>query len=360
MRIIGVAGTAKNTGKTTTISALLEGFSYLNNNVVGLTSIGYDGEEIDNVTGLLKPRLFLKRGSVVATAAACLRAGSAELEILETTDIMTPLGRISIAAVKSDGLAVVAGPNKSRELRRVLDRMTEKAGCDIILVDGALNRIAPMIETEGIILATGAARNPDVIELAEETGQICSIFKLPEAGKIYKQILGGFKTISVVNRDGTVEAIRYPALIHEDIIGALKAVLTEKACAIFIPAAVSQPVLNRLVDIFKNRLKGLTILLSDPIKLIIGGYPGDVMNTTKRIESFGGRIEVLKEVPVVAVTINPFYPRYRFETGVYEPGYVDEKFLREEIKKAVSLPVVNVLKDGPAELLKVLGFHKKG
>ncbi|MCG0276091.1 MAG: hypothetical protein L5655_08025 [Thermosediminibacteraceae bacterium] len=358
MRIIGVAGTAKNTGKTTTISALLMGLSRTPSIVVGLTSIGYDGEEIDNITGLLKPRLFLKKGNVVATAASCLRVGNAELEILEQTNIMTPLGRISIAKVKRDGLVVVAGPNKSQDLKIVIEIMIEKAGCDIVLVDGALNRIVPMTVTEGLILATGAARNPNVIELAEETRLICSILDRPEVGERYKKIVKDLelKTIAVINNDNTVKVIRYPALIHDDIAEVLNEHITDKACGIYIPAAVSQPVLNKLVEILDNRLQGFTIILSDPIKLLISGQPSKIMDMIKKIESLKGRIEVLKKVPVLAVTINPFYPCYSFEKGLYEPAYVDEKFLKEEMKKAISLPVFDVIKDGSESLIKILGF----
>jgi len=58
--IVGIAGTAKNTGKTTTTSAILDEL-YNMEIPIGLTSIGYDGEEIDNITRLPKPRLFVRK-----------------------------------------------------------------------------------------------------------------------------------------------------------------------------------------------------------------------------------------------------------------------------------------------------------
>ena len=60
-KVLGILGTSKNTGKTTTTSALLE-IANNKNLSVGITSIGYDGEDIDNITGLPKPRIFAKRG----------------------------------------------------------------------------------------------------------------------------------------------------------------------------------------------------------------------------------------------------------------------------------------------------------
>ncbi|MCF6096757.1 hypothetical protein L1766_07070 [Thermovorax subterraneus] len=356
MRIIGVAGTAKNTGKTTTISGLLRCVSQSSKTKVGLTSIGYDGEEIDNITGLVKPRLFLNKGNVVATAITLINVGSAELKIIEETDVFTPLGRVIIAEVKKDGLVVVAGPNKSLELKIVVEAMLEELGCEIVLVDGALNRIAPMAITDGLIIATGAARNPDVAELVQETRHICDILDLAETEESYKKIVSDIKTIAVINKGGKIDTYRYSALIHDDIVSELRKIITDDARAVYIPAAVSQPALEKLLEILGARLSGFTILLHDPIKLLVSASPERIVRTINKVEVLKGRIEVLKKVPVLAVTINPFYPRYLFDKNIYEPAYVDEELLREEMQKALPLPVVNILKDGADILMKILGF----
>ncbi|SHM74470.1 hypothetical protein SAMN05660826_01830 [Caldanaerovirga acetigignens] len=356
MRIIGVAGTAKNTGKTTTISALLKCVSQSSKTKIGLTSIGYDGEEIDNITGLVKPRLFLKKGNVVATAITLINVGSAELKIIEETDVFTPLGRVIIAEVKKDGLVVVAGPNKSGELKRVVKAMLEELGCEIVLVDGAMNRIAPMAIADGLIIATGAARNSDVAELVQETRHICDILDLAETGESYKKIVSDIKTIAVINKGDKIDTYRYSALIHDDMVLELRKIITDNARAMYIPAAVSQPVLEKLLEILDGRLSGFTILLHDPLKLMVNASPERIVMTINKVEALKGRMEVLKKVPVLAVTINPFYPRYMFDKNIYEPAYVDEMLLKKEMQKALSLPVVNILKDGADILMKILGF----
>jgi hypothetical protein len=58
--VVGIAGTAKNTGKTTTLSAIMGEARKEPALVLGLTSIGYDGEGFDNVTGLPKPRIDVR------------------------------------------------------------------------------------------------------------------------------------------------------------------------------------------------------------------------------------------------------------------------------------------------------------
>ena len=68
MRVIGIAGTAKNTGKTTTLVASIKFFA--ENQKMFITGIGYDGEDFDNLTGLPKPRVFVPEGRLLQ--APCL------------------------------------------------------------------------------------------------------------------------------------------------------------------------------------------------------------------------------------------------------------------------------------------------
>ncbi|NTU75981.1 MAG: hypothetical protein HGA86_07660, partial [Anaerolineaceae bacterium] len=91
MRIIGFAGTAKNTGKTTAALTLLE-LARTAGLTPALTSIGFDGESLDHVTGLPKPRYLLHPGDLLATAETCLAHSSARFEVLQETDIHTILG----------------------------------------------------------------------------------------------------------------------------------------------------------------------------------------------------------------------------------------------------------------------------
>jgi predicted GTPase len=177
-KVLGILGTSKNTGKTTTTSALLE-IANNKNLSVGITSIGYDGEDIDNITGLPKPRIFARKGILVATTNRCLKAGTAKIEKLEETSFSTPLGNIVIGKIIEEGLIVVAGPNKGNELSVTLDKL-KILGNELILVDGALNRIVPLMKTDALILTTGAARNINIDFLVKEIQCISSLFELPK------------------------------------------------------------------------------------------------------------------------------------------------------------------------------------
>ena len=102
LRVIGIAGTAKNTGKTTTTISLLR---ILNNKGIkaGLTSIGYDGESIDNITGLTKPKIVVNRGMLVAISLQCQNLGTAGIEVLESLNISTSLGKIICGTIIKEG-----------------------------------------------------------------------------------------------------------------------------------------------------------------------------------------------------------------------------------------------------------------
>jgi len=352
--IVGIAGTAKNTGKTTTASAILNELYNLNI-PIGLTSIGYDGEEIDNITRLPKPRLFVKKDTILATAQKCIRGGSAEYEILEITDIKTPLGNIIIAKVVKEGLAVVAGPNKGSQLRYVENKMISDLGCQIVLVDGALNRIAPMIETDGIIIATGAARNVNIDVLVNETKALYELLNLPGVSSDKFNNFPQLNKIILFPNDakGEKQLLNYGSLFDEstvtDIVNAI-----ENTKTIFIPALISEFALMLLNDRLGKRWANKTLVIKDSIKLLTGGNPEKLLNEINKIRNNGGNIKTLRNLPLLAITVNPFYPKYRFEKEIYEPGYIDKKELLEKMRKAVKIPVIDIKYEGADTLLKTL------
>ena len=70
-RTICLAGMCKNAGKTTALRTILreDDGRY---GPLGLTSIGRDGEREDIVTGTKKPQLYIREGTLVATAQGLL------------------------------------------------------------------------------------------------------------------------------------------------------------------------------------------------------------------------------------------------------------------------------------------------
>ena len=348
-RSIGIFGTAKNTGKTTTVNALIrsaaaQGLS------LGLTGIGYDGEAVDNVTGLPKPRLWCPAGTVVATARRTLELATAGLEILSETGITTALGEVVVARVTRPGLALLAGPNRGTDLRQVLERM-QASQPGLVLVDGALNRLSPMAVVDGLVMATGAARQPDPGTLAAEAAALVHLLDLPlarvprpgpeqpaeEQGRL---VVGSLLTPEAVAQ----AARRVPG---EGTRGRL---------TVEVRGAVTEAGLRELARLLGARLARTTLVLPVGPRLVAGVEPRGLWTALEEMAAAGARIRTTRRIPIVAVTVNPFFPRLEGER--YRPDWVAARELQAAVARAVDRPVHDVVRQGGARLLEVIQGRK--
>ena len=174
---IGIIGISKNTGKTTTLNAFIEFYKHER---LGLTSIGLDGESIDQVNFLPKPRIRVYPNMICATAKECLQDSHVLYEVLEETSYLTPIGNVLIVEIKSEGNLVVAGPSTNRDMNHLLSRM--KTYVKRIFVDGALSRMtfSQISELDGIVLATGASFSSEMIDTIHKTKHLITMFSYPK------------------------------------------------------------------------------------------------------------------------------------------------------------------------------------
>jgi hypothetical protein len=355
---LGIAGTAKNTGKTTATAAIMHELRSRDVSFF-LTSIGYDGENIDNITGLPKPRLQVEPGDVVATAEKCLAVSTAELETLVVTDIHTPLGKIHVTRVKKAGLAVTAGPNKSLEVRE-LAGILRRLGPGVTIFDGALNRIAPMVETDGFILATGAARTTDIPRLALETGLIWRLSTLPTVPRALELAERNLTTITLLDSDLVIiKSWPGSSLLVESDVDQILAEPLERDSYLYVPGIISEKCLQTLIEKLGRQPQRFLLAFADPIKLLVAANPVGYYDLIQELEKTGAVVGVIRRVPLFAVTINPFYPDYRRETQAYQPAFVDMTRLQLAIKGAVKIPVYNVVKQGAKGLVDILLANAK-
>ena len=133
VKTMSIVGMCKNAGKTTMLNWMLHHDRL--RGTLGLTSIGRDGESTDVVTGTEKPGIFVREGTLIATARDMLRLGDVTTEILETTGIPTPLGEVVILRARSAGNVQLAGPSITSQLREV-SRMFFDLGADKSIIDG--------------------------------------------------------------------------------------------------------------------------------------------------------------------------------------------------------------------------------
>lgn len=330
MQVLGIAGTAKNTGKTTTTVAIINQWS--NYHCLAVTSIGYDGESKDNVTGLPKPRLNVPAGALVVTAQGCLEAGSARLESLEMTDIATPLGTLVICRVRTAGLVVLAGPNNYSALKFIITRL-QRYDIHLLLVDGALGRLAPMAATQGLVLATGAARTRNLDRLAQETAALAFLFSLEKMTDIALPVL---QLSSMLVKEQGVKAAQEA---HNYEAVEFSGVVDLEPLRVFI---------ERLAPTRPD------LILQDPIKLMLSQDLVETAELLSMYQKAGGRVLVRDTLPLKVITVNPFFPDFDANSFQYTSGSLDALELHDAIASSVSVPVVDVVRQGGAELARIL------
>ncbi|MHA2002322.1 MAG: hypothetical protein ACTSVU_09560 [Promethearchaeota archaeon] len=348
---VSIIGMQKNAGKTTTLNALID--SARSNTILGLTSIGRDGESIDVVTSTPKPRIYVERGTLVATAKQCLYNGDITKEILKTTGIPTPMGEIIITRALSDGYIELAGPSQTAQLTQICKEM-EELGAELVLVDGALNRksfASPSI-TNATILATGASVSPNMdktINLTVHTIRLLTWTHVsdPQILKWFE----GIDRVGIVSNNGYV--CNLPVLTAlaaaNEIINYLE---TFNSILSSSPSIQSTPLMsdipkyvlikgvlgdNLLEEIMQktDKYQGITFIAENGTKLFLS------QETLEKFLKTGGNLEILHPIRICAVTINPWSP----EGYTYPPDKFLSKLhdaIQDQIPELKDLPIINL------------------
>lgn len=320
---ISIIGMEKNVGKTTLLNFLIKKIG--DKKVVGLTSIGRDGEEVDVVTTTSKPRIYVYPNTIIATARDCLRNCDITGEILYTTDFSTPMGNIVLVRAISAGYVDIAGPSYNAQIKEILELM-ERFGSELSIVDGALSRKGSAMSdvTEATILSTGAALSLDMSKVIDETKTTVSLLQLPSLENVsLKKIIEEhfletraiviYKNNKVVNLEG-ISSLES----NEEI----KNYFSEEIEIIAISGAITQKFLEVLI---KNRqnFKNLTLVIKDGTRVFTDFV------TLRKIEACGINIKVLNPINLLFVTCNPHsplgyeFPKERFKTLLEEKLNVD-------------------------------------
>jgi hypothetical protein len=311
---IGVIGLAKNTGKTTTLNYMIEN---IDAKVIGLTSIGLDGESLDQINFLPKPKIRVKKGMIIANASSCLDYCQLNYEVLKHTHFQTAIGEIKIVRILEEGYMMIAGPSSNNELNEVLSLMKNDA--TMIIVDGAFNRMtfSNISELDQIILASGASYHPNMKKTVEETSFVVDLFGSP-------------KTREKLEFKHPIEIITDQNSYHledkkESTLKTFFKKNNEIIKVIYIKGAITQKMIHLLI---KEDIHHIKLVMDDPTKLLIGhDYQSFFIN--RKI-----RFEVLKTTPISCVTINPWSPN-----GMH----YDATLFYESMRQNLDIPVFNVL-----------------
>ena len=282
--VISLVGMSKNAGKTTVLNHLLSHYNK-SNLTVAITSLGRDGEDIDIVTGTKKPKIYVPRGSIIATAEALLGLSDISSEILEVTDFCTPMGRVTIVRALSAGFVQIGGASISCHLSEVLKSL-KAYNVDKVLIDGAISRKStsnPLL-AKAVVLCAGASLASDMDEVIHSTKFAAEMLMLPVPKDEHTVITGAVTDTKIMS------------LLHSG-----------------------------------ENLSGAQIACDDPSKILIS------QGTYEKLLARGAALAVKNPANLAAITVNPVSSR-----GFSFPK---NEFL-SKMAKAVGVPVFDVLSAG--------------
>jgi len=327
---ISIIGTAKNVGKTTTLNYMIN--IAKNRYNLGLTSIGRDGESKDEIFSTPKPRIYVEKGTIIATAKHCIFNSDITKEILVAVNLNTPLGEILIIRALSDGFVELAGPSKNADLIKI-KKMLYDLNCDLVIVDGAVNRksYAAPIVTDATILATGAAFSKDIATVVDHTSHLVNILSLEAEYDL--QIISLSKKIFKVGTIGIISSNFDTKIIDSiNIREALKGI--KKELVVDFPYIIAKGIVsdNFVEELMKyaNHYNRIVLLVEDSTKLFLS------REVLSRFQKSGGILKVIYPIKIVGVTINPKSPN--------GDGFSKDKFLKL-LKQNIQIPVFNLFED---------------
>jgi hypothetical protein len=312
---LSLIGLSKNVGKTTTTNYLLE--TLLNQNLyqaeeLAITSLGLDGEAVDALTGLPKPRYAPQRGILVATTAELVRQAEskgAQFEHLLHFPSRTALGPVMLVRVLHPGQIVIAGPTLLSELGNVLDQL-QAFGARLSIIDGAINRLgaaAPNI-SDACIVCTGASAGATPEIVARRTADVFVRLTVPQSSwrDEYKKLLPEDRLVTF-SPDGGVG--RFTG--QSEPVGEARWIVERAQCfhnmVCLLRGAFTEELSRELLRQLPHEP-----VATPPVELIVGDGAKIFCHsvTLQRLAARGLRLSVANPIRILACAINPYTPEY--------------------------------------------------
>lgn len=316
VRSLAIIGLVKNAGKTTVVNALMANCTHR----FGLTSLGLDGERVDHLTGLAKPRIAPPAGTLVATTRGSLERSRYAMDVLEELPFHTPLGRVVIGRAGHDGQVEVSGPTTLAELRVTIERL-HAHGAEQVLVDGAINRLgsaSPRV-SDGVVVATGGMVGDTLDEVLDTTVATLDMLTLPETSAETRALLDtsrfpGARAVAI-DGDGRPQPLELATVIGEGVTVA-REVERIDAHTLFVGGALTREFVEDFTRVLPPR-RTLRVVVRDATVLVLP--PTAVRLFARRRIA----LEVLRPLRVLALTANPFRVPQPYQPKVFFNALVD-------------------------------------
>ena len=322
---LSIVGLEKNTGKTECLKYVLDRLP-VQTKRIAVTSIGIDGETVDQVTRTQKPEIVLREGMYFGTSETHYRQRRLVSELIDVSDENTSLGRVVTARALTGGKILLSGPSSASSLRRWMGDM-RRLGIDLVIIDGALSRMssASPAVSQSMILATGAAYSANINTLVSKTAHVVDLVNLELTSEKNRDKLSLLdKGLWFIDKQGELHTLDTMTSLSKDI----HFQGMEDCEILYVAGALVDGFLEK---VRKNKnLKQVELVVRDFTKIFV---------TPQQFRLFikaGGRISVLQKSKLIAVTVNPTSPS----------GYVlDSDTLCARLSEAIRLPVYDLIKN---------------
>ena len=322
---LSIVGLEKNTGKTECLKYVLDRLP-VQTKRIAVTSIGIDGETVDQVTRTQKPEIVLREGMYFGTSETHYHQRRLVSELIDVSDENTSLGRVVTARALTGGKILLSGPSSASSLRRWMGDM-RRLGIDLVIIDGALSRMssASPAVSQSMILATGAAYSANINTLVSKTAHVVDLVNLELTSEKNRDKLSLLdKGLWFIDKQGELHTLDTMTSLSKDI----HFQGMEDCETLYVAGALVDGFLEK---VRKNKnLKQIELVVRDFTKIFV---------TPQQFRLFikaGGRISVLQKSKLIAVTVNPTSPS----------GYVlDSDTLCARLSEAIRLPVYDLIKN---------------
>ncbi len=315
----------KNVGKTVTLNYILRRLADADRQIA-VTSIGIDGETVDQVIRTAKPEIIVGAGTLFTTSEQHYPLKQVVSEVMALSRSYTSLGRLVTAKAMTSGPVLLSGPADTHNLNELIDN-NKSIGVDLTLVDGALSRLslASPTVTDAMILATGAAYSLNMTQLIRGTSFVCTLIRLCKTDEATFNLLADLnRGVYAIDSGGVLHKLPMESAM---LFESSKETLNRYGQRLFVSGVLTDKLLAYIR--MQRWCDGYEIIVRDFTKLFITPetYSGYVRK--------GGRISVLYKTNLLGVTVNPTSPK----------GYtLNSQMLCDELSAALQQPVYDVMK----------------
>ena len=283
-----------------------------------------DGEKIDQVTFMDKPRIFVQKHDLVATADQTLDAFEANYKVLIDTGIRTSIGNIKVVEITEAGNALVAGPSSISGMKKTID-ILNTYNPEKTLIDGAFFRHTLSKISDATVYVVGANFNPEMSKVVEDARLTTQKFELPKA-PFETQILTDIGRVSWFDGEDKIKIYEF-----DSVIGNAEKILDDankKYRFLYLPKSLPNEFLEFMVA--NRHLGDYDIIIDSPVALQLN------FKNARNLFKLNKKLYVINPINLVAVCYNPYSPQgYRFDDAVFE----------EQLNKALNRRVFNVEKE---------------